>query len=41
MAYDFELASNFRVAPTPVPEPATILLVATAVVAWRVRRIAA
>jgi amidase len=30
LAYDFELATNFRVAPVPVPEPGILLLVGIA-----------
>ncbi len=39
MAYDFELASGFRVAPVPVPEPAVLAMASmcVAVVVWRRR----
>jgi Asp-tRNA(Asn)/Glu-tRNA(Gln) amidotransferase A subunit family amidase len=39
MAYDFELASGFRVAPTPVPEPGVLVMatLCVAAVAWRRR----
>jgi amidase len=43
LAHDFELAANFRVAPTPVPEPGTIALtmIGASCAAWPARRRAA
>jgi aspartyl-tRNA(Asn)/glutamyl-tRNA(Gln) amidotransferase subunit A len=37
MAYDFEQASMFRIAPTAVPEPSTLAMVALAAAALAVR----